>query len=184
MFRNTISFANIVNGTGSLVLTDDLEIYNRIGMGLSSEGAEWIEIGRGLQSDCTRLAWRSARAEFDERNLYPQHAASLAELHDQRPRRNAVRHLNPPMAKKGKTPAQTGGASADGRRRTPPGWHASAEGNLIFARCEQFLLHEARLLDDGKFDDWLALFTPEAWYWVPSEPGSGRSVRDRLADLR
>jgi 3-phenylpropionate/cinnamic acid dioxygenase small subunit len=37
-------------------------------------------------------------------------------------------------------------------------------------RCEQFLLHEARLLDDGKFDDWLALFTPEAWYWVPSEP--------------
>ncbi|MGB7034248.1 MAG: SRPBCC family protein, partial [Xanthobacteraceae bacterium] len=51
MFRNTISFANIVNGTGSLVLTDDLEIYNRIGMGLSSEGAEWIEIGRGFQSD-------------------------------------------------------------------------------------------------------------------------------------
>ena len=51
MFRNTISFANIVNGTGSLVLTDDLEIYNRIGLGLSSEGAEWIEIGRGYQSD-------------------------------------------------------------------------------------------------------------------------------------
>lgn len=37
-------------------------------------------------------------------------------------------------------------------------------------RCEQFLQHEARLLDDGKFDDWLALFTPQAWYWVPSEP--------------
>jgi 3-phenylpropionate/cinnamic acid dioxygenase small subunit len=37
-------------------------------------------------------------------------------------------------------------------------------------RCEQFLLHEARLLDDGKFDDWLALFTSDAWYWVPSEP--------------
>jgi 3-phenylpropionate/cinnamic acid dioxygenase small subunit len=36
--------------------------------------------------------------------------------------------------------------------------------------CEQFLLREARLLDDGKFDDWLALFTPDAWYWVPSEP--------------
>jgi len=51
MFRNTVSFANIVNGTGSLVLTDDLEIYNRIGMGLSSEGAEWIEVGRGFQTD-------------------------------------------------------------------------------------------------------------------------------------
>jgi len=51
MFANTISFANVVNGTGSLVLTDDLEIYNRIGLGLSSEGAEWVEIGRGYQSD-------------------------------------------------------------------------------------------------------------------------------------
>src|SRR5215468_12294243 len=37
-------------------------------------------------------------------------------------------------------------------------------------RCEQFLLHEARLLDEAKFDDWLALFTADAWYWVPSEP--------------
>src|SRR5215203_4887069 len=51
MFRNTISFANIVNGTGSLVLTDDLEIYNRLDMGMSSEGAEWLQIGRGYQSD-------------------------------------------------------------------------------------------------------------------------------------
>ena len=44
MFQNTIAFANIVNGTGSLVLTDDLEIYNRIGLGISSEGAEWLEV--------------------------------------------------------------------------------------------------------------------------------------------
>jgi phenylpropionate dioxygenase-like ring-hydroxylating dioxygenase large terminal subunit len=51
MFRNTIAFANIVNGTGSLVLTDDLEIYNRIDLGLSSEGTEWLQIGRGYQSD-------------------------------------------------------------------------------------------------------------------------------------
>jgi 3-phenylpropionate/cinnamic acid dioxygenase small subunit len=41
---------------------------------------------------------------------------------------------------------------------------------LDLGACEQFLLHEARLLDDGKFDDWLKLFTAEAWYWVPSEP--------------
>jgi phenylpropionate dioxygenase-like ring-hydroxylating dioxygenase large terminal subunit len=51
MFRNTVSFANIVNGTGSLVLTDDLEIYNRLDMGMASEGAEWLEIGRGYGSD-------------------------------------------------------------------------------------------------------------------------------------
>lgn len=42
--------------------------------------------------------------------------------------------------------------------------------------CEQFLLHEARLLDEGKFDAWLALFTPEAWYWVPSEPDQADPV--------
>src|SRR5579862_639466 len=41
---------------------------------------------------------------------------------------------------------------------------------LDLRRCEQFLLHEARLLDEGKFDEWLALFAPDAWYWVPSEP--------------
>jgi len=51
MFHNTIRFANVVNGTGSLVLTDDLEIYNRIGLGISSEGAEWLQIGRGYLSD-------------------------------------------------------------------------------------------------------------------------------------
>ena len=40
-----------MNGTGSLVLTDDLEIYNRIGLGLSSAGPEWLEIGRGYEGD-------------------------------------------------------------------------------------------------------------------------------------
>jgi 3-phenylpropionate/cinnamic acid dioxygenase small subunit len=45
-----------------------------------------------------------------------------------------------------------------------------ARQRLDLRNCEQFLLHEARLLDDGKFDDWLTLFTADAWYWVPSEP--------------
>ena len=49
-------------------------------------------------------------------------------------------------------------------RSTPP------TPGLDLHRCEQFLIHEARLLDEAKFDDWLALFTPDAWYWVPSEP--------------
>jgi 3-phenylpropionate/cinnamic acid dioxygenase small subunit len=37
-------------------------------------------------------------------------------------------------------------------------------------RCEDFLVHEATLLDEARFDDWLALFTDDAFYWVPSEP--------------
>jgi 3-phenylpropionate/cinnamic acid dioxygenase small subunit len=51
-----------------------------------------------------------------------------------------------------------------------------ARQSLDLQHCEQFLLHEARLLDDGKFDAWLALFTPEAWYWVPSEPDQADPV--------
>src|SRR5260370_34690677 len=38
IFRNTISFANTVNGTGSHGLTDALELPNRIAMGLSGQG--------------------------------------------------------------------------------------------------------------------------------------------------
>jgi len=51
MFRNAIAFANVVNGTGSLVLTDDLETYDRIGLGFASEGAEWLEVSRGADTD-------------------------------------------------------------------------------------------------------------------------------------
>ncbi len=42
--------------------------------------------------------------------------------------------------------------------------------NPSLADCEAFLVHEAELLDEGRFEDWLALFTENAWYWVPSEP--------------
>jgi 3-phenylpropionate/cinnamic acid dioxygenase small subunit len=41
---------------------------------------------------------------------------------------------------------------------------------LSIAACEAFLLNEARLLDEARFDDWLALFQSDGWYWVPSEP--------------
>ena len=41
---------------------------------------------------------------------------------------------------------------------------------LELVDCEQFLIHEARLLDEGRFDEWLALFAADAWYWVPSQP--------------
>lgn len=34
---------------------------------------------------------------------------------------------------------------------------------------EQFLYHEARLLDTQRFEEWLELFTEDATYWVPLE---------------
>jgi 3-phenylpropionate/cinnamic acid dioxygenase small subunit len=36
---------------------------------------------------------------------------------------------------------------------------------------EQFLYHEARLLDLQRYEEWLELFTPDATYWVPLEQG-------------
>lgn len=34
-----------------------------------------------------------------------------------------------------------------------------------------FVVHEARLLDEKRFDEWNALFTDDAFYWVPLVPG-------------
>jgi len=36
---------------------------------------------------------------------------------------------------------------------------------------EEFLYHEARLLDTQRYEEWLALFTDDATYWVPLEQG-------------
>jgi ethylbenzene dioxygenase subunit beta len=33
-----------------------------------------------------------------------------------------------------------------------------------------FLEHEAELLDERRFRDWLALFAPTAYYWIPVDP--------------
>src|SRR5204863_10029909 len=51
MFRDTIAFANVVNGNGSWVLTDDLEVYERVQQGLDSGESEWVYIGRGFGRD-------------------------------------------------------------------------------------------------------------------------------------
>jgi phenylpropionate dioxygenase-like ring-hydroxylating dioxygenase large terminal subunit len=51
MFRDTVAFANVVNGTGSWVLTDDLEVYERLQRGLSSGAVDWVFLGRGYGGD-------------------------------------------------------------------------------------------------------------------------------------
>ena len=73
------------------------------------------------------------------------------------------------MAKKQRSRAKV---AAPSRRRVTPlrGRSQPAATGLDLHRCVLFLEHEARLLDESKFDDWLALFTADAWYWVPSEP--------------
>ncbi|VTU40794.1 Benzene 1,2-dioxygenase subunit beta [Variovorax sp. PBS-H4] len=54
--------------------------------------------------------------------------------------------------------------------------------------AQDFVAHEAALLDAGRFDDWLALFADDGHYWVPlqgaaqADPLSHNSIayEDRL----
>jgi len=39
------------------------------------------------------------------------------------------------------------------------------------ATIERFLFREARLLDEGRFEEWLELFSPDAIYWLPAGNG-------------
>jgi benzoate/toluate 1,2-dioxygenase beta subunit len=45
---------------------------------------------------------------------------------------------------------------------------------------QRFLFQEARLLDERRLDEWLALFAPEAEYWVPYAWGQA-SPRDHVS---
>ena len=45
---------------------------------------------------------------------------------------------------------------------------------------ESFVYAEARLLDEGRFDEWLALFAEDGVYWVPGQPGQ-RSPEEALS---
>jgi benzoate/toluate 1,2-dioxygenase beta subunit len=64
-------------------------------------------------------------------------------------------------------------------------------------RCQALLHREARLLDEGRFEQWLSLYAPECLYWVPATPGGGdprkevavafddrRRLEDRVYRLR
>jgi 3-phenylpropionate/cinnamic acid dioxygenase small subunit len=38
-------------------------------------------------------------------------------------------------------------------------------------RVEEYLFHEARLLDEREFEAWMALFADDGIYWIPATPG-------------
>ncbi|PYM18065.1 MAG: ribosomal subunit interface protein [Candidatus Rokuibacteriota bacterium] len=72
MFRDTIAFANVVNGTASPVLTDDLEVYERVQDALTASRNEWVELGRGHGGDVPdrdgTLRGRTGTSEIHIRN--------------------------------------------------------------------------------------------------------------------
>jgi 3-phenylpropionate/cinnamic acid dioxygenase small subunit len=43
---------------------------------------------------------------------------------------------------------------------------------------ERFLYREARLMDEHRFDEWLALWTEDALYWVPSNRDDADPTRE------
>lgn len=47
---------------------------------------------------------------------------------------------------------------------------------------EDFLIHEAELLDDGHFQDWHALFTPDGTYRIPLSDGDDTSRQAALVN--
>lgn len=51
-------------------------------------------------------------------------------------------------------------------------------GSPSWLEATEFLTHEARLLDQRRFDEWLALFTDDAVYWVPAKFGGADPMRD------
>jgi len=77
MFRDTVAFANVVNGTASWVLTDDLEVYERIQKGFASGAVEWAYIGRGHGGDVQEGAAARGRTGTSEVYLRAQMRAWL-----------------------------------------------------------------------------------------------------------
>src|SRR5262245_31385497 len=47
---------------------------------------------------------------------------------------------------------------------------SSAGAGIDHAAFEEFLIHEAALLDARRFRDWMALFADDGTYWVPAVP--------------
>lgn len=51
-------------------------------------------------------------------------------------------------------------------------------------QVEGFLNREARLLDEHRYDDWLALFTDDGWYWLPMAEGRDEETGIDLSVLK
>ena len=57
--------------------------------------------------------------------------------------------------------------STPGATPEPDGQAALLARLALHHEISQFLFREARLLDEERYDDWLALFTEDVHYWVP-----------------
>jgi benzoate/toluate 1,2-dioxygenase beta subunit len=81
--------------------------------------------------------------------------------------------------------------------RSFSGWNGNGiPDTAIREQCRMLLEREARLLDQGRFEDWLALYSAQCIYWIPATPGGDprrevavafddrRRLEDRVYRLR
>lgn len=59
------------------------------------------------------------------------------------------------------------------------GWESRPVANAeLKHQCQSLLEREARLLDQGRFEEWLGLYAAECLYWVPATPAAGDPRRE------
>lgn len=54
---------------------------------------------------------------------------------------------------------------------------------LTLEQARQFLYREARFLDDRQWDDWLALYAPDAEFWMPAWDDDDKLVENPQTDI-
>jgi benzoate/toluate 1,2-dioxygenase subunit beta len=59
----------------------------------------------------------------------------------------------------------------------------TSEGSLSVEDVRQFLFAEARALDDKDWDAWLAVYAPDAEFWMPSWDDDDKLVTDPQSEI-
>ena len=55
--------------------------------------------------------------------------------------------------------------------------------SLTYQQVVDFLFHEARLLDDRQWDEWLTCYAPEAVYWMPAWDDDDQLTEDPQREI-
>ena len=74
MFHKQIQFLNITHSAGSLIQTDDMEMFRRVQGGLQNSGADWVVLGRGRHMERPDLGGTRAPGT-SELSMRAQYAA-------------------------------------------------------------------------------------------------------------